>query len=64
MSEISIALTQAEIEALKKAFPDMEAGAAAEMVLRQEMKRRYKRDLQAGTVVRLKARASKGKGAK
>jgi len=48
--EISISLSDAEAEALEKAFPGTEPHEAAQMLIRDEMKRRYRRQMKAAQV--------------
>lgn len=48
--EISISLSDAEAEALKKAFPGIEPHEAAQMLIRDEMKRRYRRQMKTAQV--------------
>lgn len=55
MAEFTLRLTDAELEALKGAFPDLAPDDAAAALIRAEMQRRYKRELQAGRLVRFQA---------
>ncbi len=55
MSDITLHLTAAELEALKRAFPDLSPADAATALLRAEMRKRYRRELKAGRIVSLEA---------
>lgn len=60
MAEITLHLTDAEFEALKRAFPGVSPDDAAAMMVRAEMDRRYRADAKAGRVRNFSARKSAG----
>ena len=52
---LTLHLTDAEVEALKRAHPDLSAGDAAVVIVRAALSRRYRRDHKAGRLLNLPA---------
>ena len=54
-AHLTLYLTQAEVEGLKRAFPDLPAADAAAVLLRAALRTRYRRERRAGRVLNLPA---------
>lgn len=55
MTDLTLHLTDADMEALKRAYPDLSPSEAATVLLQAELRKRYRRELKAGRVTRFEA---------